>query len=82
MEALAKEGIEVNEKGYLDGKCREFYRLKERILLLERVILHTIGFELSISHPYIHFGKVSEEFVFCFNGWTWMDGWMDGGYSF
>lgn len=65
-EALAKEGIEVNEKGYLDGKCREFHRLKERILLLERVILHTIGFELSISHPYIHFGKVSEseEFVF------------------
>jgi len=57
-EALAKEGIEVNDKGYLDGKCKEFYRLKERILLLERVILHTIGFELSISHPYIHFGKV------------------------
>lgn len=57
-EALAKEGIEVNEKGYLDGKCREFHRLKERILLLERVILHTIGFELSISHPYIHFGKI------------------------
>jgi len=48
----------VNDKGYLDGKCKEFYRLKERILLLERVILHTIGFELSISHPYIHFGKV------------------------
>ena len=64
----------MNEKGYLDGKCREFHRLKERILLLERVILHTIGFELSISHPYIHFGKVSEEFVlFCFDGWTLME---------
>jgi cyclin T len=30
----------------------EFAKLKERILLLERVILHTIGFELSIDHPY------------------------------
>jgi Cyclin, N-terminal domain len=26
--------------------------LKERVLLLERVILHTIGFELTIDHPY------------------------------
>lgn len=36
----------------LDTKCEEFMKLKERILLLERVILHTIGFELSIDHPY------------------------------
>lgn len=27
-------------------------KLKERVLLLERVLLHTIGFELSIDHPY------------------------------
>lgn len=36
----------------LDPKSEEFAQLKERILLLERVILHTIGFELSIDHPY------------------------------
>ena len=36
----------------LDPKSEEFMKLKERILLLERVILHTIGFELSIDHPY------------------------------
>ncbi len=42
----------VNKHGYLDIKCEEFIRLKERILLLERVILHTIGFELSVDHPY------------------------------
>lgn len=36
----------------LDPKGEEFLKLKERILLLERVILHTIGFELSIDHPY------------------------------
>jgi len=36
----------------LDTKGEEFDKLKERILLLERVILHTIGFELSIDHPY------------------------------
>lgn len=36
----------------LDTKGEEFAKLKERILLLERVILHTIGFELSIDHPY------------------------------
>lgn len=38
--------------GTLDPKGEEFLKLKERILLLERVILHTIGFELSIDHPY------------------------------
>ena len=38
--------------GFLDPKGEEFAKLKERILLLERVILHTIGFELSIDHPY------------------------------
>ena len=36
----------------LDPKEEEYKELKERILLLERVILHTIGFELSIDHPY------------------------------
>lgn len=36
----------------LDPKGEEFTKMKERILLLERVILHTIGFELSIDHPY------------------------------
>ena len=39
----------------LDTKGEEFSKLKERILLLERVILHTIGFELSIDHPYKFF---------------------------
>lgn len=38
--------------GSLDPKGEEFLKLKERILLLERVILHTIGFELSVDHPY------------------------------
>lgn len=36
----------------LDPKGEEFVKLKERILLLERVVLHTIGFELSVDHPY------------------------------
>lgn len=36
----------------MDPKGEDFMKLKERILLLERVILHTIGFELSIDHPY------------------------------
>jgi hypothetical protein len=39
----------------LDTKGEEFLKLKERILLMERVILHTIGFELSIDHPYKFF---------------------------
>eukprot|EP00980_Cylindrotheca_fusiformis_P029201 scaffold22750_cov209-Cylindrotheca_fusiformis.AAC.2 len=39
----------------LDTKGEEFSKLKERILLMERVILHTIGFELSIDHPYKFF---------------------------
>lgn len=36
----------------LDPKGEEFTKIKERILLLERVVLHTIGFELSVDHPY------------------------------
>jgi len=47
-----KSGVKIDKRGYLDIKCEEFVRLKERILLLERVVLHTIGFELSVDHPY------------------------------
>jgi Cyclin, N-terminal domain len=36
----------------IDPKSEEFFKIKERVLLLERVILHTIGFELSVDHPY------------------------------
>jgi cyclin T len=36
----------------LDTNSEEYLKLKERILLLERVVLHTIAFELSIDHPY------------------------------
>lgn len=50
--ALDTGGGRVNSKGYLDPKSEEFIKLKERVLLLERVILHTIGFDLSIDHPY------------------------------
>ena len=39
----------------LDVKGQEFLSIKERVLLMERVILHTIGFELSIDHPYKFF---------------------------
>jgi|UPI0005819D5E transcription initiation factor TFIIIB Brf1 subunit/transcription initiation factor TFIIB len=42
----------LTNSGSIDPKGEEFIKLKERILLLERVILHTIGFELSIDHPY------------------------------
>ena len=44
-----------DDSSYLDTKGEEFLKLKERILLLERIILHTIGFELSIDHPYKFF---------------------------
>lgn len=51
-------GVTLDKRGFLDVKCQEFVRLKDRVLLLERVILHTIGFELSVNHPYIYFGKI------------------------
>lgn len=54
-------GVTLDKRGFLDVKCQEFVRLKDRVLLLERVILHTIGFELSVNHPYIYFGKVRME---------------------
>jgi len=49
------ESTSPPSSGYLDPKGEEFLKLKERILLLERIILHTIGFELSIDHPYTSF---------------------------
>ena len=44
--------VGTNNNDTLDPQSEEFTKLKERILLLERVLLHTIGFELSIDHPY------------------------------
>lgn len=41
-----------NKVDMMDSKGVPFLKLKERILLLERIILHTIAFELSIDHPY------------------------------
>jgi hypothetical protein len=38
--------------GTMDQKGEEFMKLKERILLLERIHLHTIGFDLFVEHPY------------------------------
>jgi cyclin T len=42
----------VDKAMFLDVKGEEYTKLKERTLLLERVVLHTIGFELSVDHPY------------------------------
>lgn len=42
----------VDKATFLDVKGEEYTKLKERTLLLERVVLHTIGFELSVDHPY------------------------------
>lgn len=53
LASVSEDGkTRTDKRGYLDLKCETFIKLKERILLLERVILHTIGFELSIDHPY------------------------------
>lgn len=52
MQAGNNDATANNKPPDLDPKGEEFSKLKERVLLLERVILHTIGFELSIDHPY------------------------------
>jgi cyclin T len=51
------------DDGTLDTSGKEFLRLKERTLLLERVILHTIGFELSIDHPHKFIGEFAGKLV-------------------
>lgn len=38
----------------LDKNSEEYLKLKERVLLLERITLHTIAFELSIDHNLKH----------------------------
>jgi cyclin T len=35
-----------------ESPMKKLHQLKDRILLLERVMLHTIAFELSIDHLY------------------------------
>ena len=47
----------------LDPKGEEFLKLKERILLLEHVPLHMIGFELSIDHPYKFLVEIIKKLV-------------------
>ncbi|GKY95366.1 hypothetical protein MPSEU_000498400 [Mayamaea pseudoterrestris] len=47
----------------LDPKSDEFSKLRERVLLLERVILHTIGFELSVTHPYKYILEFSQRAI-------------------
>mmetsp|Transcript_3497 Transcript_3497/g.6959 ORF Transcript_3497/g.6959 Transcript_3497/m.6959 type:complete len:310 (-) Transcript_3497:140-1069(-) len=47
-----QSGAPIPSSPTLDPKSDAFAKIKERVLLMERVILHTIGFELSIDHPY------------------------------
>jgi hypothetical protein len=47
----------------LDPKWEEFSKLKECILLLERVILHMIDFEMSVDHPYKFFVKEIKKLI-------------------
>jgi len=47
----------VDRNGNLDSRSEEFVTLRERVLLLERIVLHTIGFELSVDHPYKFLGE-------------------------
>lgn len=35
-----------------DPESRQFWDLKEGILVAERIVLQTLGFDLSIEHPY------------------------------
>lgn len=42
----------LKSKAVLDPKGADMARIKESALLLERILLHTIAFELSITHPY------------------------------
>jgi cyclin T len=53
----------TDKNGALDTKSEEFLVLKERVLLLERVVLHTIGFELSVDHPYKFLVEVCKRIV-------------------
>lgn len=50
LKTRGTKGASGSEK--LDTESEEFSKLKERVLLMERIILHTIGFELSVEHPY------------------------------
>ncbi|CAB9497133.1 Cyclin [Seminavis robusta] len=52
LELKRGAGKERGEVVSVDPKSSEFVKLKESVLLLERVVLHTIGFELSVDHPY------------------------------
>lgn len=35
-----------------DADSREFWKMKEQVLVSERILLQTLGFELQIEHPY------------------------------
>jgi cyclin T len=37
-----------------EPESRELYERKEKVLISERILLQTLGFDLSIEHPYRH----------------------------
>eukprot|EP00962_Isochrysis_galbana_P025622 scaffold7923_cov121-Isochrysis_galbana.AAC.2 len=37
-----------------ETESRELYERKEKVLISERILLQTLGFDLSIEHPYRH----------------------------
>jgi hypothetical protein len=59
---LKKRGLPVQQREQeakaagIISKEEVIKQLKDRVLSLERVLLHTIGFALSIVHPYIFLG--------------------------
>ncbi|GMI05017.1 hypothetical protein TrRE_jg13540 [Triparma retinervis] len=52
---LARTGTgseEADDYVPMDPKGSNFLLMKDRVLLLERIVLHTLSFDLNITHPY------------------------------
>jgi len=51
-EALKNWNKHVKDYRVPEPESREVHELKEKVLVTERILLQTIGFDLSIEHPY------------------------------
>jgi cyclin T len=52
LEAVLFAHVEAREREKIDRDSEEYQTLREKVLLCERILLHTMGFDISVEHPH------------------------------
>jgi cyclin T len=52
LEVVLHAHVEAREQERLQRDSKEYQTLREKVLLCERILLHTMGFDISVEHPH------------------------------